>query len=46
MTLCRACGHFFHQETWELEFLKTEACPFCGEGDCEWTLAGYKPTTN
>jgi intraflagellar transport protein 122 len=30
ITVCNSCGHFFHQETWELEFLQSKCCPFCG----------------
>jgi intraflagellar transport protein 122 len=30
ITVCNSCGHFFHQETWELEFLQQKCCPFCG----------------
>lgn len=42
VTLCKVCGHFFHQETWELEFLKTGSCPFCKAEECEWSLAEFK----
>jgi intraflagellar transport protein 122 len=39
VTLCKSCGRFFHQETWELEYLKVKKCPVCGAKDCEWSLA-------
>mmetsp|Transcript_40077 Transcript_40077/g.89958 ORF Transcript_40077/g.89958 Transcript_40077/m.89958 type:complete len:1284 (-) Transcript_40077:23-3874(-) len=29
IALCADCCHFFHQETWELEFLQNKCCPFC-----------------
>lgn len=32
---CGACGHFFHQETWELELLQNKHCPFCASEDVE-----------
>ncbi|CAK9047431.1 Intraflagellar transport protein 122 homolog, partial [Durusdinium trenchii] len=30
IAVCGACGNFFHQETWELEFLQNRCCPYCG----------------
>jgi len=30
IAVCGTCGHFFHQETWELEFLQNKCCPYCG----------------
>jgi len=30
IAVCGSCGHFFHQETWELEFLQNKCCPYCG----------------
>lgn len=30
ISVCSTCGHFFHQETWELEFLQNKCCPYCG----------------
>merc|ERR1719311_1042626 len=29
IAVCGSCGHFFHQETWELEFLQNKCCPYC-----------------
>ena len=46
VTLCKFCGRFYHQETWELEYLKQEKCPFCGKKDCEWDLADVQLTDN
>ncbi|CAL1149722.1 unnamed protein product [Cladocopium goreaui] len=33
IAVCGACGNFFHQETWELEFLQNRCCPYCGSKD-------------
>ncbi|CAE8678918.1 unnamed protein product [Polarella glacialis] len=30
IAVCASCGNFFHQETWELEFLQNKCCPYCG----------------
>jgi intraflagellar transport protein 122 len=38
VVLCSSCGRFFHQETWELEYLKVKRCPCCGAKDCEWSI--------
>jgi intraflagellar transport protein 122 len=35
IAVCGACGHFFHQETWELEFLQNNCCPYCGNKDID-----------
>jgi len=35
IAVCTACGHFFHQETWELEFLQNKCCPYCGNKDID-----------
>jgi intraflagellar transport protein 122 len=35
IAVCGACGHFFHQETWELEFLQNKACPYCGSKEID-----------
>merc|ERR1719311_521151 len=35
IAVCGACGHFFHQETWELEFLQHKCCPYCGNKDID-----------
>jgi len=45
VSLCRHCGHFFHQETWELEYLQTQACPFCGSKDVDPTQSSVFSTT-
>jgi len=42
VTLCKECGQFFHQETWELEYLKTGKCPYCEAVDCEWSLLDFE----
>lgn len=43
IALCDACGHFFHQETWELEFLQKKCCPYCGSKDIDaLTTASYQ----
>jgi len=35
IAVCSTCGHFFHQETWELEFLQNKCCPYCGSKDID-----------
>jgi len=35
ISVCGTCGHFFHQETWELDFLQNKCCPFCGAKEIE-----------
>jgi len=35
IAVCSTCGHFFHQETWELEFLQHKCCPYCGGKDID-----------
>jgi len=35
IAVCGTCGHFFHQETWELEFLQNKCCPYCGGKDID-----------
>lgn len=35
IAVCGACGNFFHQETWELEFLQNRCCPYCGSKDID-----------
>merc|ERR1719305_22687 len=35
IAVCGACGHFFHQETWELEFLQNKCCPYCGSKEID-----------
>merc|ERR1719237_257020 len=35
IAVCVACGHFFHQETWELEFLQNKCCPYCGNKEID-----------
>lgn len=40
VSLCRHCGHFYHQETWELEYLQTRSCPFFGSKDVDPTQSG------
>jgi intraflagellar transport protein 122 len=40
IAVCGACGHFFHQETWELEFLQNKCCPYCGSKEID----SAKPT--
>jgi len=35
IAVCGACGHFFHQETWELEFLQNKCCPYCGSREID-----------
>eukprot|EP00927_Polykrikos_kofoidii_P071466 TRINITY_DN6772_c0_g1_i1.p1 TRINITY_DN6772_c0_g1~~TRINITY_DN6772_c0_g1_i1.p1 ORF type:complete len:1294 (+),score=238.21 TRINITY_DN6772_c0_g1_i1:115-3996(+) len=35
ISVCGACGHFFHQETWELEFLQNKCCPYCGHKEID-----------
>merc|ERR1719188_2771088 len=35
IAVCGNCGHFFHQETWELEFLQNKCCPYCGSKDID-----------
>lgn len=35
ITVCGSCGHFFHQETWELEFLQNKCCPYCGNKEID-----------
>jgi len=35
IAVCAACGHFFHQETWELEFLQNKCCPYCGSKEID-----------
>merc|ERR1712232_763663 len=38
IAVCGSCGHFFHQETWELEFLQHKCCPYCGSKEIDSTL--------
>lgn len=47
VAVCGACGHFFHQETWELEFLQNKCCPYCGskEIDAAKTVASASKET-
>mmetsp|Transcript_15563 Transcript_15563/g.27636 ORF Transcript_15563/g.27636 Transcript_15563/m.27636 type:complete len:1297 (+) Transcript_15563:197-4087(+) len=40
IAVCASCGNFFHQETWELEFLQNKCCPYCGSKDID-----SKPST-
>lgn len=42
IALCSACCHFFHQETWELEFLQNKCCPYCGSKEID----SAKPVTH
>lgn len=35
IAVCGSCGHFFHQETWELEFLQNSCCPYCGSKEID-----------
>mmetsp|Transcript_102146 Transcript_102146/g.284436 ORF Transcript_102146/g.284436 Transcript_102146/m.284436 type:complete len:1297 (+) Transcript_102146:78-3968(+) len=35
IAVCGSCGHFFHQETWELEFLQNKCCPYCGSKEID-----------
>jgi len=35
IAVCRNCGNFFHQETWELEFLQNRCCPYCGNKEID-----------
>lgn len=35
IAVCGTCGHFFHQETWELEFLQHKCCPYCGSKEID-----------
>lgn len=35
IAVCNNCGNFFHQETWELEFLQNRCCPYCGSKDID-----------
>jgi len=35
IAVCGTCGHFYHQETWELEFLQNSCCPYCGNKDID-----------
>jgi intraflagellar transport protein 122 len=35
IAVCGSCGHFFHQETWELEFLQNGCCPYCGNKEID-----------
>ena len=35
ISVCSACGHFFHQETWELEFLQSKCCPYCNSKEID-----------
>merc|ERR1719444_204214 len=35
IAVCGTCGHFFHQETWELEFLQNRCCPYCGSKEID-----------
>lgn len=46
IAVCGVCGHFFHQETWELEFLQNKCCPYCGsrEIDSATPVAGLAKT--
>ena len=30
VVLCRACNHFFNQEEWERQIVKSGGCAFCG----------------
>eukprot|EP00919_Chromeraceae_sp_WS-2016_P080782 GHVR01190877.1.p1 GENE.GHVR01190877.1~~GHVR01190877.1.p1 ORF type:complete len:218 (+),score=55.30 GHVR01190877.1:209-862(+) len=32
---CKRCGHFFHQDALELEWLQKKCCPFCGSPDIQ-----------
>jgi len=29
LAFCDQCFHFFHEESWEVEFLRNQLCPFC-----------------
>jgi len=29
LAFCDKCFHFFHEEPWEVEYLKKKVCPFC-----------------
>ena len=29
LVLCHSCNHFFHEEDWEFEVMKKNACAFC-----------------
>jgi len=35
IAVCGSCGHFFHQETWELEVLQHSCCPYCGSKEID-----------
>mmetsp|Transcript_104276 Transcript_104276/g.185337 ORF Transcript_104276/g.185337 Transcript_104276/m.185337 type:complete len:1306 (+) Transcript_104276:111-4028(+) len=35
IAVCGSCGNFFHQETWELEFLQNKCCPYCGSKEID-----------
>mmetsp|Transcript_1551 Transcript_1551/g.3958 ORF Transcript_1551/g.3958 Transcript_1551/m.3958 type:complete len:1302 (-) Transcript_1551:205-4110(-) len=41
---CGSCGHFFHQETWELEFLQNKCCPYCGSKEIDPAKPGVQPS--
>jgi len=42
IAVCSSCGQFFHQETWEVEFLQNSCCPYCGNKDIEPVRPGSK----
>jgi len=42
IAVCNNCGNFFHQETWELEFLQNRCCPYCGSKDIDAKPASEK----
>jgi len=47
IAVCSTCGHFFHQETWELEFLQHKCCPYCASKNIDsatpLSAAQFKP---
>jgi len=42
IAVCGSCGNFFHQETWELEFLQNKCCPYCGSKEIDSKLQSEK----
>jgi len=40
IAVCSSCGNFFHQETWELEFLQNKCCPYCGSKEIDSARPG------
>lgn len=42
IAVCSSCGNFFHQETWELEFLQNKCCPYCGSKEIDSARPGQE----